>query len=108
MGLLKNYLLRVIENCSEHAFGQDAVEWAIITGRVTLTGDLQTDLITIMGQPGKPETGQYDQICEDYRRSCNDLEEAVQQSTAFTGLLEEINRPIPLYDTTPHVSASAS
>lgn len=98
MGLLKNYLLKVIENCSEHAFGQDSVEWAIITGRVTLTGNLQTDLIKIMGEPGKPETGMYDQICEDYRRARNDLEESIQQAMQDSGLLEEILRPVPLHE----------
>lgn len=98
MGLLKNYHLRIMENCSEHAFGQDAVEWAIIMGRVKLTGHLQTDLITIMGQPGKPETGLYDQICEDYRKACRDHEAAIQQAMEDSGLLAEILRPIPLHE----------
>ena len=94
MGMTKNYLLKILENCSEHQFGQDAVEWAIYSGWVQLTGDLQTDLIAIMGQPGKPETGQYDAICEMYRRRVRELDE--QTTEAMQPLIEEILRPVPL------------
>jgi len=66
MGCMKNYLLTVITQCSDQQFGQDAVEWAVNTGRITLSYNLQTDLETIMGKPGElPET--YDRICADFR-----------------------------------------
>jgi hypothetical protein len=68
MGQMKNYLLRVLENCSEEQFGQDAVEWAITTGFIRLTYNLSEDLRLIMGEPGHPETGQYDAIVEAYQR----------------------------------------
>ena len=92
MGMTKNYFLKVLENCSEHQFGQDAVEWAIVTGHVKLTGNLQKDLISIMGEPGKPETGKYDDICEAYRRVREDLN--AQSMDAMQPLLEEILRPV--------------
>jgi|GEM_PF-2822712 len=88
MGMTKNYLLKILENCSEHSFGQDAVEWAIVSGHIKLTGDLQTDLRTIMGEPGKPETGLYDEICEAYRRVRNDLN--AQSMEAMQPLLAEV------------------
>lgn len=99
MGLTKNYLLRVLENCSEHQFGQDAVEWAIYSGWVTLTGDLQTDLKAIMGEPGQPETGQYDDICDAYRRRREELTQA--SLDALNPLLEEILRPQSLAQNIP-------
>lgn len=70
MGMTKNYLLKILENCSDQKFGQDAVEWAIVSGHVTLTGNLQTDLRAILGEPGKPQTGRYDEFCEKWRRVC--------------------------------------
>jgi hypothetical protein len=94
MGMTKNYLLKILENCSEHQFGQDAVEWAIVSGHVALTGDLQTDLRAILGQPGKPETGRYDAICDAYRRVRDELNE--QSMDAMQPLLEEILRTVPL------------
>lgn len=95
MGMSKNYLLKVLENCSEHQFGQDAVEWAIITGRVQLTGVLETDLRAIMGNPGElPET--YDRIIEEYRSACADREAAAMSALTNSGLLEEILRPVPI------------
>jgi hypothetical protein len=68
MGCIKNYLLRLLELCSEHDFGQNAVEWAITTGQLKLTYNLHTDLVAIMGEPGKPETGRYSEFCDAYRR----------------------------------------
>jgi len=75
MGQMKNYLLKVLENCSEEQFGQDAVEWAINTGMVRLNYTLEADLRTIMGEPGKPETGKYDDIIEGWRRYCREQED---------------------------------
>lgn len=61
MGMMKNYLLKVLEQCSEEQFGQDAIEWAIATGRVRLTYDLERDVRETMSR--------YDEIIEAYRRS---------------------------------------
>lgn len=74
MGQMKNYLINLIANCSEHKFGQDAVEWFIFTGQIKLSYDLETDLRTIMGEPGFPETGIYDRICEEYHNFCRRVE----------------------------------
>jgi len=43
MGMMKNYLLTLLEHCSEEQFGQDAIEHAIITGALELTYNLPTD-----------------------------------------------------------------
>jgi hypothetical protein len=119
MGMTKQYLLKILENCSDEQFGQDAVEWAIISGWIQLTGNLQTDLRTIMGEPNicphcqtlhavadtlkcdecgadmiprKP--GLYDSICDGFRRRCRDLDE--QTAEAMQPLIEEILRPVSL------------
>jgi len=70
MGMMKRYLENVVGLCSEEQFGQDAVEWAIQTGMVKLTYNLDADLRTIMGEPGLPETGQYSAIVEAYQAHC--------------------------------------
>lgn len=95
MGITKDYLLQIQQNCSEHLFGQEAVEWAIYDGQVELTGDLQTDLRTIMGEPGRPETGLYDDIIEGYQRLSHEHGRSLSAVYAATGFLEEIIRPIP-------------
>ena len=69
MGMMKNYLLELLHLCSEHQFGQDAVEWAIVSGQIRLSYGQEADLRLIMGEPGKPETGQYDAILVGYRNS---------------------------------------
>ena len=61
MGMMKNYLLNVLQQCSEEQFGQDAVEWAIVSGLVHTTYDLDRDVHEIMSR--------YDEIIERYRRS---------------------------------------
>ncbi len=88
MGMMKNYLLNLLALCSEEQFGQDAVEWGINTGQVPLTYNLEQDLRTIMGEPGRPDTGKYDDLCEHYRRTCRqrELEEA------DLPLVDELNR----------------
>ena len=50
MGALKNYLLTVLENCSDQKTGQDAVEHAIVIGALQLTYNLETDLHQIFDQ----------------------------------------------------------
>ena len=88
MGMMKNYLLNLLTRCSDEQFGQDAVEWAVLSGHVQLSYHLDDDLRLIMGEPGLPETGQYNAICEGYHRICRQREEA----EAFQPLLEELNR----------------
>ena len=65
---MKNYLLTILENCSDQSFGQDAVEHGILTGRIILSYELEFDLRTVMGPPGYPEAGQYDALCAEYRQ----------------------------------------
>jgi hypothetical protein len=104
MGAHKSYLLNIISLCSDQQFGQDAVEWAITTGRVTLTYDLDKDLQAIMGdapdQPadtiGKPETN-YDRICAAYREQHLRTQAQLAEVYENSGLLEEILRPIPCH-----------
>lgn len=100
---MKNYLLTVLENCSDEKFGQEAVEWDIVTGRVTLTYNLKTDLKTIMGDcvtatmPDRPagETN-YDRMIEAYRRQCQEHGDALVGLYHASGLMEEILRPVSL------------
>ncbi len=61
MGMMKNYFLRLLEQCSEENFGQDAIEWAVVTGLVRLSYKLDRDVGEIMRR--------YDEIVEAYRRS---------------------------------------
>lgn len=61
MGMMKNYLLNLLQQCSEEQFGQDAVEWAITSGLVRLTYDLDRDIHETMSR--------YDEIIEGYRRA---------------------------------------
>src|SRR6516162_6360569 len=61
MGMMKNYLLNLLQQCSEEQFGQHAVEWAIVSGLVRLTYDSDRDVREIMSR--------YDEIIEAYRRS---------------------------------------
>ncbi len=62
MGQLKNYLLRIVERCSDEQFGQEALEWAIFSSRVQLTLNLNTDLHHLL------DDGGYARIVEEYRR----------------------------------------
>ena len=97
MGCMKNYLLNVLEKCSDEKFGQDAIEWAIVSGHVTLTHNLADDVRLIMGDvPGKPGTTRYDEIIEAYRRTTEEHGEALLGIYHASGLMEEILRPIPL------------
>jgi hypothetical protein len=61
MGMMKNYLLNLLQQCSEEQFGQDAIEWALESGLVRLVYDLDRDVREIMSR--------YDEIIEAYRRS---------------------------------------
>jgi|SRR6516165_10327522 hypothetical protein len=59
MGMMKNYLLNLLQQCSEEKFGQDAIEWAVVSGLVRPTYDLDRDIRTCMTR--------YDEIIEGYR-----------------------------------------
>jgi hypothetical protein len=61
MGMMKNYLLTLLQQCSEEQFGQDAIEWAIEAGIVRLSYGLDADVRSVMSR--------YDEIIEAYRRS---------------------------------------
>ena len=61
MGMMKNYLLELLNQCSVEQFGQDAIEWAIVCGLVRLTYDLDRDIHETMSR--------YDEIIEAYRLS---------------------------------------
>ena len=68
MGMMKQYLLGLLHQCSEEQFGQDAIEWAIVSGLVHLTYDLERDARAIMSR--------YDEIIEGYRRSMAESKDA--------------------------------
>lgn len=59
MGCYKNYLLELVCACSEHAFGQEVLMWAVLDGRVRLTGNRDEDLRTL--------TENYDTLISLYR-----------------------------------------
>lgn len=84
--MLKRYVERLIQLCSEQAFGQDAVEWAIFSGHIKLTYNQDQDLKHIMAVVDEPEgekpMRRYDQIIEAYRRVVNQHEEVAQQLEA--------------------------
>ena len=58
---MKNYFLKLLQQCSEEQFGQDAIEWAVVTGLVRLSYELDRDVREIMPR--------YDEIIDAYRRS---------------------------------------
>jgi hypothetical protein len=74
MGMMKNYLLRLLQQCSEEQFGQDAIEWAIVTGLARLAYELDTDVRSIMLR--------YDEIIEAYRRSIAQANEELRKAAA--------------------------
>ena len=74
MGMMKNYLLRLLQQCSEEQFGQDAIEWAIVTGLVRLSYELDADVRSIMLR--------YDEIIEAYRRSIAQANEGLRKAPA--------------------------
>ena len=61
MGMMKNYFLNLLQQCSEEKFGQDAIDWAIRTGLVPLSYNLSRDVRHCMSR--------YDEILEAYRHS---------------------------------------
>lgn len=71
MGMMKHYLLSVLEAAADHDFGQNAVEYAINTGKIELTYDLAIDTNAIAIK--------YDDIITAYRSH-------VHQTTATVDL----------------------
>lgn len=98
MGMTKNYLLGVLHACTDKQFGQDAIEWAILNGRIQLTGHLKTDVRLIMGTvpDGQPGETHYDRIITAYRQAMADHTEALAAVYESSGLMEEILRPVSL------------
>lgn len=86
--MMKNYLLKLLQQCSEEQFGQDAIEWAIVSGRVRLTYDLDRDIHACMCR--------YDEIIEAYRSSL------AQPSHRF------IEKPSPMVRAVPGRRAKAA
>ena len=74
MGMMKNYLLKLLQQCSEQQFGQNAIEWAIVTGLVRLSYELDADVRSIMLR--------YDEIIERYRQSLAQANEELRKSAA--------------------------
>ena len=87
MGMMKNYLLNLLQQCSEEKFGQDAIEWAIVSGRVHLTYNLDQDIRQSMSR--------YDEIIEGYRQA---LAQEVPQSAT---------QPAPMQRALPRRRAKA-
>jgi hypothetical protein len=74
MGMMKNYILTLLQQCSEEQFGQDAIEWAIGSGLVRLSYELEADARSIMLR--------YDEIIEAYRRSLATPNEQLRKARA--------------------------
>jgi len=74
MGMTKNYILKLLQQCSEEQFGQDAIEWAIVSGLVRVSYELDTDIRSIMLR--------YDEIIEAYRRSMAQANERFRRAAA--------------------------
>jgi hypothetical protein len=120
MGSMKNYLLTLLQQCSEERTGQEAIEHALVCGTLKLTYNLQTDLHTIFDQRStccdapmvavrKDREGicrqcrnqamfetNYDRFIVAYQRKCQEHGEALTEVYRASGLLEEILRPVPL------------
>ncbi|HTB82244.1 MAG TPA: hypothetical protein VK742_01195 [Candidatus Sulfotelmatobacter sp.] len=119
---MKNYMLNLLQQCSEENFGQEVVEHAVVSNLLKLTYNLETDLHTIFDQrsiccdarPRNPKeelkdhTGicgccgketafeqNYDRYIKAYRTRCNANEALLADVYAHSGLLEEILRPLP-------------
>jgi pantothenate kinase len=74
MGMMKNYLLTLLQQCSEEQFGQNAIEWAIVSGLVHLSYELDADVRLIMLR--------YDEIIIGYRRSIARAPEELRKAPA--------------------------
>jgi hypothetical protein len=104
MGMMKNYLLNLLCLCSDQQLGQDAVEWAVVSGHIRLSYNLEADLRLVMGEPGKPETGKFPDLLEHYQRMVQQNNELLIES--YQPLLEELLHPIPLAIQAPEQEAA--
>ena len=86
MAQTKNYLLTLLQHCSEENFGQEAIEWALIENKVTLTYILEKDVAAIMPR--------YSEFIEAYQKQCREHGDALVAVYEASGLLEEILRPV--------------
>jgi hypothetical protein len=93
--MLKRYLENILHNCSEQSFGQEAVEWAIVTGRLKLKYELAADLHAIFDPlPDQPDDGvdkpltRYDEIIADYQAQVQADSALLMES--YAPLLEQI------------------
>ena len=83
------YLEKLVEQCSDQRFGQDAVQWAVMMDLVTISWtDIEADARLLMAQ--------YDAICDAYQNDCRRNQALLAEAYRDSGLLEEILRPIPL------------
>ena len=48
MGQIKNYMLKLQEQCSDELFGQEAIEWAVLNEHIKLTYNLDADVSNVM------------------------------------------------------------
>ena len=72
--MMKNYVLTLLQQCSEEQFGQDAIESAIVSGLVHLSYELNADVRSIMLR--------YDEIIEAYRRSIAQANDELRKAPA--------------------------
>ena len=72
--MMKNYLLTLLQQCSEEQFGQDVIEWAVGTGLVRLSYKLDDDIRSVMLR--------YDELIEAYRRSLAQANQELRKSPA--------------------------
>lgn len=88
MAMLGDYLLKLLERCSDQQFGQDAIQFGLTVGLIELTYNLERDCRLIMGEPGRPETGRYDSLCEAWRRECAETSRQLLLSYEEAGLVQ--------------------
>lgn len=93
--MIKRYVENFITQCSDQKFGQDAVEWAILQGRLTLTFHLATDLAAVHAPlpaeaqtPGEKPLTRYDQLIEEFQLETRGQVELLMAS--YAPLLEQI------------------
>lgn len=107
------YLLELLERCSDEKFGQDAIDFAITTGEITLTYNLEADCRRIFAPVAEPETPNakpetvYDRLCATWRQVCRENDQQLVDSYIESGLMEEILRPVPLAVQTPVVARAS-
>ena len=96
MGMLKRYLENFVGQCSDQATGQDAVLWAVQSGRFKLSFTLDDDLTRMMGSPDPAadvkEEREYDRIITEYQAMLQTNRDALVES--YEPLFEQIHAPL--------------